>query len=144
MIWESGLMNDDEIEVPRYRSSEEILENPNYSDLIGMSIDHDKMFKKRKWELKIPFIRFPAGWDVLMRPAHGGALIRFLVKLPEMGRGNGISVYLDVYGLLGGASIGEDGCAAYWEAYPINGDTKRFLLKNVKGLIKALTKELSK
>lgn len=65
------------------------------------------------WIGKIPYIQWPASWEVKAIPPFCGALIRYNVR--ENGN-NLVSVYLDVFNNLGF----EDG--PYWEVYPAYAD----------------------
>lgn len=87
----------------------------------------------REWIEKIPDINFPSDWSVRIIPPYAGALVRFIA----FKNNKRISVYLDVNNTLGYM----DG--PYWEAYPINGDTSRFMLNDVENLISAIDQEFT-
>lgn len=78
---------------------------------------------------KIPFIRFPADWQVQVIPPYGGAMARFRVKLPS---GEDKSVYLDFYDRLGYMQ------QPYWEVYPYQGDVGRALLNETDLLLEMI------
>jgi len=88
-----------------------------------------------KWDKEIPFIPFPASWEVAPRPNFGGAIVRFKVR--KKGSEYYISVYLDCYDSLGCYG------SPYWEIYPAyDGDIERFDIKDVEGLVKGLKKSM--
>lgn len=82
----------------------------------------------KKWEKLIPFIKFPADWEIKIIPPFGGAVLRFVVRRGE----NIVSVYLDCYDRLG--SYGEP----YWEIYPCKPDTYRCPMNEVDDLLEAI------
>jgi hypothetical protein len=86
----------------------------------------------REWCEKVPFIRFPADWDVRVIPPFAGALARFIVRLPD---GETRSVYLDVNNSLG---FYADPPEPYWEVYPYQGDTGRCDMADVEELIRMI------
>lgn len=82
--------------------------------------------KAEKWsEIKIPPLRFPAGWVVELIPPFAGAVARFKATNTH---GVAVSVYFDAHGTLGAVD------SPYWEVYPVGGgltvadedDTMRF------------------
>lgn len=97
----------------------------------------ERAFEWLTWFQKIPYIPFPSGWEVMPAPPFSGAITRFRVRkqgteVPY------VSVYLDCYDLLG--FVGKP----YWELYPAkNGDTERYLMDDVKGLVEGLTNALA-
>jgi hypothetical protein len=86
----------------------------------------------REWCEKVPFIRFPAEWDVKVIPPFAGAIARFIVRLPD---GETRSVYLDVYNRLGFYSNPPE---PYWEVYPYQGDVGRCDMADVAELIRMI------
>lgn len=90
------------------------------------------------WMEKIPFIRFPVGWEIRMVPPFAGAMVRFHVKTALIQPSDRISVYLDVYDRLGYCE------GPYWEAYPIDDTTFRCGMDDVVGLITAIDGEIVK
>jgi hypothetical protein len=82
------------------------------------------------WRGQIPALKFPADWAITITPPFGCAMVRFRVN-------DGISVYLDCHDALG--IMGEP----YWEVYPVDGDTARFLMHNTDGLLKAITRAVA-
>ena len=86
----------------------------------------------REWVKKIPFIRFPADWDVKVIPPFGGALVRFTVRLPD---GETRSVYLDAWNRLG---FYGDPPEPYWEVYPFEGDVGRCDMADTAELLRMI------
>jgi len=81
----------------------------------------------------IPSLSFKEDWTVKIIPPFGGAVCRFIV---EKGSAR-VSVYLDFFNQLGFSQT------AYWEAYPIHGDTFRCDVRDSSALIKAIDESLS-
>jgi len=80
-----------------------------------------------RWYKEIPYIRFPAAWEVQVTPPYHGAVVRFVVWSK---RGKRVSVYLDCYDNLGFRG------SPYWEIYPAaDGDAERFAMADTAGLI---------
>lgn len=77
----------------------------------------------------IPYIKFPANWEVKIIPPFGGAVVRFLVKLPDE---QPKSVYLDCFGRLGYMDH------PYWEVYPYKGDVGRCDIHDTKKLLQMI------
>lgn len=77
----------------------------------------------------IPFLKFPATWEVKVIPPWAGAVGRFLVKLPG---GAVKSIYLDWYDALG---IYQE---PYWEVHPVNGDIGRCPVADTKELLRLI------
>lgn len=77
----------------------------------------------------IPWLSFPAGWQVQMIPPFAGAMARFRVRLPD---GSEKSVYFDAHDALG--CYGEP----YWEVHPVQGDTARCAMNETEELIRLL------
>jgi hypothetical protein len=87
----------------------------------------EKEMEYDRWYKEIPFIRFPASWEVKIVPPFRGAVVRFRVR---NARGKEISVYLDCYDNLGHYG------APYWEIYPnAEGDISRYPMRDVDGLL---------
>ncbi|SRR5579871_5983401 len=82
---------------------------------------------------RIPFIPFPKGWKVKPIPAFGGAIVRFLVKLPRSKYYK--SIYLDWHNNLG---IYGDPPEPYWEVHPYRGDVGRCDMNDTKRLIRMI------
>lgn len=88
------------------------------------------------WE--IPYLKFPADWEVKLMPPFMGAMLRFHVKKPGMSEQDTVSVYLDVADVLG--IVGQP----YWEIYPAShGDTERILLTHSEDLLPAIGEALA-
>lgn len=87
----------------------------------------------REWIGKIPFLSFPASWEVRVMPPFGGAMIRFTAKRGDAS----VSVYLDVFGRLGYMP------GPYWEIYPYEDDTWRCAMEGTEELISAIEKALT-
>jgi hypothetical protein len=77
----------------------------------------------------MPFIKFPADWEVQVIPPFAGATVRFRVRLPS---GVEKSIYLDSHDRLG--FVGEP----YWEVYPCDGDTGQCLKAEIAELLKLI------
>lgn len=89
----------------------------------------------RKWAKEMPPIAFPPSWQVYVIPPFGGAAVRFLVKKGDAQ----VSVYADFDDSLG--CYGEP----YWECRPArDGDTARFDLVDVEGLVAEVRASLAK
>ena len=83
-----------------------------------------------RWYREIPYIRFPAAWEVQVTPPYHGAVVRFRVRNK---RGKEISVYLDCYDTLGCYG------SPYWEIFPAaDNDIARYAMRDVDGLLKGL------
>ena len=89
------------------------------------------------WVEKIPYLKFPAGWQVQVIPPFCGAMARFRVRTEKCLSGTYISVYLDCYNRVGYY----DG--PYWEAYPIRGETYRCKMEETDELLEALQGEIA-
>ena len=99
---------------------------------MGKTLDRYKVEEQeqwREWVDKIPFISWPADWQVKAVPPFAGALLRYVIKTPRCER---ISVYLDCFDRLG--YFGEP----YWEVYPHKGDCFRCPLNDTEELLKAI------
>ena len=98
-------------------------------DRYKAAAEFDREFETREWIKKIPYIKFPADWEVQIVPPFSGAIARF-------GINNKVSVYLDGYDIL--ALVGEP----YWEVYPHKGDVYRCAMNDVDDLIMAIQESL--
>ncbi len=86
----------------------------------------------RDWVQKLPYLSFPAGWQVKVIPPITMAVVRFHVINSN---GAHVSAYFDAYDALG--YVGQP----YWEIYPaVDGDTERFLLGEETQMIEAIGK----
>ncbi len=81
---------------------------------------------------KIPFLKFPADWQVQVIPPFAGAMARFRVRLPS---GKEKSVYLDFYDRLGYCGF------PYWEVYPYDGDVGRCAINETEELLRVIGHE---
>jgi hypothetical protein len=94
--------------------------------------NYEELYEHDKWKYEMPYLLFPADWQVAVVPPFGGALIRFYVK-----RGNGfVSAYLDCYDRLG--YVGEP----YWEIHPYDEDVFRCMMGETDKLIEAISQSL--
>lgn len=96
-----------------------------------------KVEEEQKWReeaLNLPFISFPAEWQVQVIPPFGDAVVRFRVKLPS---GADKSIYLDKRRSLGYWE-GEEG---YWEVYPYKGDVGRCDTRDIPELLRMIADE---
>jgi len=85
---------------------------------------------KEKWDkiiTNIPTLKFNSDWEVRIIPPYGGAIARFYI---EKNNKHICSVYLDWYDTLG--YVGDP----YYELYPFETDTKRYLLNETDELLK--------
>lgn len=84
--------------------------NPKYKqDRVARA----RLERDEQWqEIKIPALRFPAGWIVEPVAPFAGALARFLITNAH---GVKVSVYFDAHGALGAVDN------PYWEVYPVKG-----------------------
>lgn len=101
-----------------------------------VAVVYDSVFEANRWMCELPYLQFPAHWQVKIYPAFVGAVIRFRVKDAKTPDGESISVYFDGYNNLG---IEEK---PYWEVYPVNGETSRFLLGDEDSMIAEIEKGL--
>ena len=95
-------------------------------------------FEWFKWLHKMPYISFPADWQIRIIPPYHGAIVRFLVS--KVNLLNNVSVYLDCYDLLK-PPYGEP----YWEVHPYGNnedDVYRCPMNNVDDLLNAIEKSL--
>lgn len=95
-----------------------------------------KDFEWQKWAIEIPTLKFREHWDVRIIPPLTGAMIRFRVSSAAMREKRGpnasISVYLDCYDNLGCMN------QPYWEIYPVEDDTRRYLLNETTQLTEGI------
>lgn len=94
----------------------------------------NSVFEWDKWIKEIPYIKFPAHWEVQIIPPFAAAMIRFRVKHPS---GGSISIYLDCHNHLGcGGTDSRGNARPYWEIYPgKDGDTDRYNMNDIQGLL---------
>lgn len=94
------------------------------SRLVASLYDHT--FEVMDWAEKLPYMEFPAHWQVKITPAFMSSIIRFRVKF-------------DGYNNLGCCS------EPYWEIYPNSeGDNARFGLGEEKEMFKEIEKALER
>ncbi len=91
---------------------------------------------------KLPWLTLPEDYSFKVTFPFNGAAARFRVCKTDKPE-NDISVYLDTQSVLGYFGMPGEKAVAYWEAYPIEGDTQRFAMSEGKELIEAIVKELS-
>lgn len=74
----------------------------------------------------IPWIQFPADWQIQVIPPFSDATVRFRVKLPD---GREKSIYLDTRNALGYMDY------PYWEVYPVGEDYGRCHMNDITQLL---------
>jgi hypothetical protein len=108
---------------------------------VELTLYRYKVEQEQKWReecLTLPFISFPAEWQVQVIPPFGDAVVRFRVKLPS---GADKSIYLDKRNSLGcWAAIGN----GYWEVYPYRGDVGRCDTNDIPELLRMIADEQEK
>lgn len=92
----------------------------------------------RSWGKKLPWLKFKPEWEVLIIPPFLGALTRFAIRNDT---GKQVSVYFDGYAKLGLMYEGETPIP-YFEAYPIDGNTRRYLLSETDQMMTDIEQEL--
>ncbi len=102
----------------------------SYLERVMTTSKIDSLQEYQKWAQEIPFMRFPADWEIKIIPPFCGAIVRFVIR--RINEEKSISVYLDCYGTLG--SLGDP----YWEIHPYNGDTYKCYLNETGNLIDAI------
>lgn len=101
-----------------------------------LTLTRYKVEEEQKWREEVqtlPFIQFPAGWQIQIIPPFGDAVVRFRVKLPS---GAEKSIYLDKRNSLGYWE-GE----GYWEVYPYRGDVGRCDIRDIPELLRMIGDE---
>ncbi len=91
-------------------------EDHAFSEKWNLKLRRYKIEIEQRWEEEIahiPFIKFPADWEIQITPPFRDAVVRFRVRLPS---GMEKSVYLDSRQSLGIWS------GPYWEVYPVQDD----------------------
>jgi len=96
-------------------------------------IQNEKILEYDKWKMAIPFIKFPADWEVQIQPPYMCVMIRFVVRKGD----KTVSVFLDCHGVHGTA--GEP----FWEMYSNRNGTETCLLRNTNELIGKIERHLS-
>lgn len=103
---------------------------------ITNEINRSRVESTEEWHTiaqSIPYLKFPAHWEVRIIPPFGGATARFTVRYED----KTVSIYLDHYSRLGCMDY------PYWEIYPAaGGDTDRFAMENTAELIAAIDESL--
>lgn len=95
-------------------------------------------FEWRKWVHEIPFIQWPADWEVKAIPPFAGAVIRYFIRHSKDHNAH-VSVYLDCYDQLG--IMGQP----YWEIHPdTEDDCGRFHMAETKELLEGIAASLEK
>lgn len=95
--------------------------------------------KWHNWADKMPYIRFKENWDVKIIPPFEGALSRFVVSKGS----KSVSVYFDAYSKLGWMVDDNGDSIPYFEAYPIEGDTRRYSLNEVDTMMQDIEATLN-
>lgn len=93
---------------------------------------YSQIMEHSKWKKEIPYIQFPADWQVQISPPFAGAVVRFRVKKDNAE----VSIYLDCYNRLGYYS------KPYWEVYPHEGDVYRCDMLDTNSLLKAIARSI--
>lgn len=109
--------------------------DPEYSQKLNLRLRRAVMESEEKWmerAKQIPFIKFPADWEVMMFPPFSNALVRFRVRLPN---GDEKSVYLDDQSALGYFDLKG---SAYWEVYPYQNDVGRCGVNEIDKLLRMI------
>ena len=88
-----------------------------------------------KWVMEIPYISFPAEWEVRVIPPFGGTIARFWVR-PKGNEKIHCSVFLDCYNVWLPPEAPNE---PYWEVHPHHG-TSSFCCKmhDTEALINAI------
>ncbi len=100
----------------------------------------EKKYDWLKWVKEIPFISFRPEWKVRIIPPFNRAIVRFVVS--DMTEKKWVSVYLDCYNHLGYYTDAEGHPKPYWEVYPVDGDTARCSMNDIKTLLKDIQRSL--
>lgn len=93
---------------------------------------YSQIMEHSKWRKEIPYIQFPADWQVQICPPFAGAVVRFRIKKDKAD----VSIYLDCYDNLGCYE------APYWEVYPHEEDVYRCDMLDTESLLKAITRSI--
>ncbi len=80
----------------------------------------------------VPFMKFPADWEIRMTPPFAGADARFQVRKGKAS----VSVYLDFDGNLGAMD------EPYWEIHPLGDDCARYLLNETDDLLAGIAESI--
>ena len=113
----------------------------NHEQNFDMRLRRYEIEDEQKWREEIehiPFIRFPADWEVQVIPPFGDAVVRFRVRLPS---GQSKSVYLDSRHSLGYYGHPGETPVSYWEVYPYNDDVGRCARDDVAELLNMIAHE---
>lgn len=103
--------------------------------LIGLV--YDSVFETMNWANTLPYLQFPACWQIKIIPPFDGVIIRFKVKKATTPPNKNISIYFDGYNNLG--CVGEP----YWEIYAdVEGQTSRFALGQEEEMFLEIEKAL--
>lgn len=92
----------------------------------------DQVMGWREKAREVPYLKFPADWEVRVTPPFGRADARFSVKCGEAT----VSVYLDFDGNLGYMD------RSYWEIHPIDGDCARYYLHETDELLAGIARSI--
>jgi len=99
-------------------------------DRAMVSMKYDEAFETKRWNVELPYLKFPSHWQVKIVPPNTMAVIRFRVKTDKSK--DSISIYFDGYNLLGYMN------GPYWEIYPIDDDTERFYLGEEQEMLRRI------
>lgn len=102
-----------------------------YMETTNAQITVERNHEWRKWMLEIPYIAFPAEWEVKIVPPFTGAIVRFWIR-PKGNEKIHCSIYLDCYDVLG--CYGKP----YWEVYPHDSDIFRCDMNDTEALLNAI------
>lgn len=94
-----------------------------------------KVEDAQKWREEIatmPFIQFPADWQIQIIPPFSDAVVRFRVRRAD---GEERSIYLDSRCSLGYWAVIDE---AYWEVYPYRGDVGRCAKNDIPELLRMI------
>ena len=103
----------------------------DYLERVEFRSKVESFYEYRKWIKEIDFFEIPNGWKFKPVPPFAGAVCRFGLQVGKVS----YSIYLDCYDELG--FVGEP----YWEVFEIDGDVKRFGIKQQKELIDCISKD---
>lgn len=86
------------------------------------------------WCKRMPKITVPEGCQIMVIPPNVGAIVRFVIYKGE----KYVSVYFDAFSRLGYCN------GPYWEAYPVEGDNRRYAPEDWEPMMADIARELGK